>query len=216
VRAYLFDLDGTLIDHFAAIHRCYAHTLGRMGLPEPTPAQVRAAVGGGIENSLAKFIPPARFAEAIAIYREFWDRTMLERVSLMPGAKELLEGLSGRGAALGVLTNKLGSSSRLICDKLGITPLVQVVLGAHDTPWLKPQPELTRLALERLGASADECLLVGDSPFDVDAAHAGGLPAWVVTTGTHTAEQLLAAGADRVFADLWRVGEELGLALAAS
>jgi phosphoglycolate phosphatase len=216
VRAYLFDLDGTLIDHFAAIHRCYAYTLGRMGLPEPTPAQVRAAVGGGIENSLSKFIAPDRFAEAIAIYREFWDRTMLEQVYLMPGAKELLEGLHARGTAMGVLTNKLGSSSRLICDKLAITPLVKVVLGAQDTPWLKPRPELTRLAIERLGARADECLLVGDSPFDIEAAHAGGLTAWVVTTGTHSAEQLLAAGADRVFPDLWRIGEELGLALAAS
>ncbi|HZZ59533.1 MAG TPA: HAD hydrolase-like protein, partial [Opitutaceae bacterium] len=108
MRAFLFDLDGTLIDHFAAIHRCYAHTLGRMGLPEPSPAQVRAAVGGGIENSLAKFVPPGRMAEALAIYKEFWDRTMLEQVSLMPGAGELLRGLHARGAPMGVLSNKLG------------------------------------------------------------------------------------------------------------
>lgn len=211
MRAFLFDLDGTLIDHFAAIHRCYAHTLGRMGLPEPSPAQVRAAVGGGIENSLAKFVPPGRMAEALAIYKEFWDRTMLERVSLMPGAGELLRGLHARGTPMGVLSNKLGDSSRLICDRLGITPLVRFVLGAKDTPWLKPDPALTRLALERLGARPDETVLVGDSPFDMAAAAGAGLTGWMVATGTHTAAQLSGPGADRVFPDLWRMGEALGL-----
>ena len=47
-RTVLFDLDGTLLDHFAAIHRCHAYTMKRLGLPEPTLAQVHAAVGAGV------------------------------------------------------------------------------------------------------------------------------------------------------------------------
>jgi len=188
-----------LIDHFGAIHRTYAHTLGQMGLPPPTLAQVRSAVGGGIQSSLAKFLPPERLAEGLAIYREFWDRTMLQGVELMPGARELLEQLSARGAVLAVITNKLGSSSRLICDHLGISPLLQAVVGAQDTAWLKPAPEFTRHVLDLLGARADESLLIGDSPFDIAAAHAGGMPAWCVTTGTHSRAELEAAGADRIF-----------------
>jgi len=43
-RTFLFDLDGTLIDHFAAIHRAYAHTMKALGLPIPTPLEVRGAV----------------------------------------------------------------------------------------------------------------------------------------------------------------------------
>lgn len=215
MRAFLFDLDGTLIDHFEAIHGCYVHTLGRMGLPQPTLEQVRGAVGGGLESGLARFVPPGRMAEALDIYREYWDRTMLDRVSLMPGAKELLESLRAQGAALAVLSNKLGASSRLICDHLGISPLVRLVVGAKDTPWLKPDAALTRHVLERLGTAPAEAVLVGDSPFDIAAAHAADLPAWVVATGTHTAAQLEQAGADRVFPDLWRVGDALGLALGA-
>ena len=53
-RTVLFDLDGTLIDHFAAIHRSHAHTLKQLGLPVPTPAQVRAAVGGGLEQAISR------------------------------------------------------------------------------------------------------------------------------------------------------------------
>jgi phosphoglycolate phosphatase len=198
----LFDLDGTLIDHFIAIHRCYAHTLPQLGLPAPTAAQVRAAVGGGLENALRRFVPEARLPEAVAIYWAFWNDHMLEEVTAMPGALELLHGLALRGVRLGVLTNKRGDSSRLICDRLGFTPYLGSVVGAGDTAWLKPEAALTRHALSLLGAGAEGALLVGDSPYDVAAAHNGGMPCWAVSTGTHTAGELRAAGAEAVFASL--------------
>lgn len=201
-RAFLFDLDGTLIDHFEAIHRCYAYTLPRMGLPAPAPGEVRAAVGGGLENSLSRFVPPSRLAEALEIYRAYWHDTMLEGVKALPGALDLLAALNARGAKCAVLTNKLGSSSRLICDRLGFSPHLGAVVGAGDTRWLKPERELTRHALALLGADPGSALLVGDSPYDIDAAHNAGLPCWAVTTGTHTDGALRAAGADAVFADL--------------
>jgi phosphoglycolate phosphatase len=63
--------------------------------------------------------------------------------------------------------------------------------------------------VQLLGASAESCLAVGDSPFDVQAAHNGGLKAWCVTTGTHSAPQLLAAGADAVYPGLAELGRDL-------
>jgi len=47
-RTFLFDLDGTLVDAFTTIHRCYVHTLPQLGLPAPTMTEVRNAVGGGL------------------------------------------------------------------------------------------------------------------------------------------------------------------------
>ena len=208
---FLFDLDGTIVDHFKAIHRCYAYTLPRMGLPEPTPQQVRDAVGGGLENALLKFVPRERLGEALSIYREYWNRTMLDDVEAMPGGLGLLRALHARGTVLGVLTNKVGPSSRLICEKLGFSPFLKAIIGAGDTPWLKPDRLLSAHALELLGGSPDSALLVGDSPFDVDAAHNGGFPCWVVTTGTHSGEELLAAGADEVFGNLDAIASRLGV-----
>jgi HAD superfamily hydrolase (TIGR01509 family) len=208
----LFDLDGTLIDHFAAIHRSYVHTLPRLGLPAPTLAQVRAAVGGGIENAMRTFVPEARLAEALRIYRAFWDVHMLEGVKPLPGAVELLRALHARGIVCAVLTNKHGPSSRATCDFLQLTPYLSAVIGATDTPWLKPQPEFTRHALELLHAEPSTALLVGDSPYDVQAAHADGLPCWAVSTGTHTANQLRDANAEKVFSDLGELAAALGVA----
>jgi phosphoglycolate phosphatase-like HAD superfamily hydrolase len=199
---FLLDLDGTLIDHFAAIHRAYVHTMRELGHPLPTLAQVRAAVGGGLDTAIRRFVREDELAHAMSVYREYWNATMLDDVVLLPGARELLQALQARGARLAVLTNKLGTSSRLICEHLGIAGFLGAVVGAQDTPWLKPQPELTAHTLALVGGTADEAIMVGDSPFDVDTGHQSGFPAWCVTTGTHSAAELKVAGADAIFANL--------------
>lgn len=199
---FLFDLDGTLVDHFAAIHRAHSHTLRQLGLPAPSMAQVRAAVGGGVEVAVRRLVGAERTAEALAVYRPYWDATMLDDVALFAGARELLEELHASGAKLAVLTNKHGPSSRLVCDHLNLTPLLAGNFGATDTPWLKPQREFTEHALRAIGASPEVTLLVGDSPYDVETGRTGGFPCWCVTTGTHNEAELRAAGAERVFPDL--------------
>ncbi len=201
-RTVLFDLDGTLLDHLPAIHRSYVHTLPQLGLPAPTHEQVKRAIGGGLENAMLKFIPEARLAEALAIYRPFWDATMLTGADPMPGAMQLLEKLTAAGVTCAVFTNKHGPSARSVCAHLGFTPFLREVFGAKDTPWLKPEPAFSDHALEKLNAIAATTCLVGDSPWDVQAAHNAGFPCYAVTTGTHTADELRAAGADAVYDNL--------------
>jgi phosphoglycolate phosphatase len=207
----LFDLDGTLIDHFAAIHRAHTHTMTTLGLPAPSMEQVHRAVGGGVEVAIERLVGRERLAAAIPIYREFWERTMLDGVEFMPGGRELVEALHARGTKIGIFTNKLGTSSRAVCDHLGITPLLGAIVGAKDTPWLKPQAEFAAHILEKLDAQPATTLLVGDSPYDVQGAHNGGFPCWAVTTGTHTAEELRAAGADAIYPDLITLRVALGV-----
>lgn len=205
-RTVLFDLDGTLLDHLPAIHRSYVHTLPKLGLPAPTREQVRRAIGGGLENAMLKFIPETRLAEALAIYRPFWDATMLSGADPMPGAMELLERLTAAGVTCAVFTNKHGPSARSVCAHLGFTPFLREVFGAKDTPWLKPEPAFSAHALEKLGAEAATTCLVGDSPWDVQAARNAGFPCFAVTTGTHTGEELRTAGAEAVYDTLAALG----------
>lgn len=208
----LFDLDGTLIDHFKAIHRCHTHAMTRLGLPAPTMTQVRAAVGGGVELAVERLVGPQLKAAALAIYRPHWNATMLEDVELLPGARELLAALRSRGAKTAVFTNKHGPSSRTVCAHLGLAPLLDGNFGATDTPWLKPDLAFTTHVLAQLGAAAGTTLLVGDSPFDVQTAATAGLAFIGVTTGTHNEAELRAAGATRVCPGLSEVARELGLA----
>jgi len=202
-RTVLLDLDGTLIDHLKAIHRSYCHMLPQLGYPAPTMEEVRRAIGGGLENAMRKFIPEERLQEGLAIYRPYWDRTMLDDPELMAGGRELLEWLNERGVICGVFTNKHGPSGRAVCEHLGVAGLLQGIYGAKDTPWVKPQPEFAAHVLKELRGEAASTLMIGDSPFDVEAARNGGFAdCWCVTTGTHSEEELRAAGATVVLSGL--------------
>jgi phosphoglycolate phosphatase len=208
----LFDLDGTLIDHFEAIHRTHTETMIHFGLPPPTLEQVRNVVGGGLELAVRRLFGPGHAAlveQAVPVFRSFWPKHLYVGVKILPGARELLTHLHSRNVRCAVFTNKLGTSARELCDHLDLTPLLAGVFGAMDTPWLKPQREFAEHVLKVLGATATTTLLVGDSPYDVQAAHNAGFPCWCVTTGTHGREELVAAGADRVCVDLATVQRDL-------
>lgn len=210
-RTVFFDLDGTLlIEHLPAIHRSYCHTLPQMGLPAPSYEEVKRAIGGGLPRAMSRFVPADRVEEALAIYRPHGDATMLEGVELMPGARELLEGLRKRSVQVGVFTNKHGPSARKLCDHLEISELLADVVGAGDTEWLKPEPKFAAWTLARLGAEAEHTCLVGDSPFDVEVAQRSAMGFVGVTTGTHSEAQLREAGAEVVVVGLPEVAAHWG------
>jgi phosphoglycolate phosphatase len=213
----LFDLDGTLLDHFGAIYASHAYMLKKLGLPTPTMAQVHRAVGGGFEVAVKRMLGPGNQAllpRAIEIYREAWAKNMFNDVTLLPGARELLAALKVRGVRCGVFTNKHGPSARDVCQHLGIMPLLDGVFGAFDTPWLKPEREFAEYALNKLGAEPATTCLIGDSTYDVEAARNGGFSCFCVVTGTHDGERLRAAGAAGVHDDLIELARaEFGLEL---
>jgi len=195
----LFDLDGTLLDHFSAIHRAHSHVRLHYGLPVATRDEVMRAIGGGLPEALKKTLGADHahlLEEAIPVYRAYWDRTMLDDAALFPGALELVRDLHAAGAQVAVFTNKHGPSARRVCSHLGLDPYLSGVFGATDTPWLKPELEFTAHVLEKLSATATTTALVGDSPWDVEAALQAKLGGcFAVTTGTHTATELVAHGA---------------------
>jgi phosphoglycolate phosphatase len=198
----LLDLDGTLVDAFTTIHRAYCHVLPLFGRSAPTLAEVRRAVGGGLENAMRQFLPDELVPAAVREHIAHTERILLDDVTLLPGALELVRERAVAGVTVAAFTNKRGDHARRICAHLGLSPHLRGVYGAKDTPWLKPQPEFATHALTALGADPVSTLLVGDSPFDVQAARNGGFPCWAVTTGTHEAEPLREAGAERIFGGL--------------
>lgn len=208
-RTVLLDLDGTIVDAFTTIHRSYVHTLPQFGRPAPTMAEVRRAVGGGLASAMEQFLPADLVPAAMKVHVAYSQQILLEDVTLLPGALELVRTLHARGVTLAVYTNKHGDSSRRICAHLGLTPFLTGIYGAGDTPWLKPEPEFAAHVFKALNAEPATTLLIGDSPFDVAAAHNAGFTCWAVATGTHTAEQLTAAKADRVFAELTTLDQAL-------
>jgi phosphoglycolate phosphatase len=214
-RTVLFDLDGTLVDQFAAIHRTHVETRAHFGLSAPTPDEVRRAIGGGLEHALSKIWHGEHeelIPEAVVVYRQLWPKNIYYELKLMPGARELLEALRARGVQSAVLTNKHAPSAREIMAHLGVKEFFSGIFGSGDTEWLKPQIEFTQFVLKKLGADVATSCLIGDSTYDVETGKNAKLKTFCVTTGTHSAEELKEVNADGVFANLTELGRaELGV-----
>jgi len=202
VKAVLFDLDGTLVDNFVAIHACYSEAATRLGQVPHSYDTVRKAIGGSVPITLAKLLPAELVPAAVDHYREAFGRRWHEGLAALPGAEAVLAALSGCGIRCAVFTNKNGLRSRQICDHLGLSPYLAFVLGTGDIPGRKPEPAFSQAALDRLGLPVAEVCLVGDSPYDLDAARAISMTCYTVATGSHDAADLAAAGADGVYPDL--------------
>ncbi len=217
--AVLYDLDGTLVDHFTAIHKAINFAEKQLGQPLSPYAKVRATVGGSIEVTLSRLIGPELAPRAIPLFHQRLAEIMFDDLHPMAGAAWLLRELHARGMRQAVLTNKTGEAARAVLNHLGWLPWLELVLGTKDTPWRKPMPEFTQHILNELQVPADRALLIGDSPFDIDAAASVKMHCRMVATGSHTIEQLRAhqPPPDAVFANLVDLGvATFGLAAASA
>jgi phosphoglycolate phosphatase len=185
-RAVLFDLDGTLIDSVPDITLAVADLLKTEGLAPVTEPQVRAMVGHGVQMLVKRafaFYGRDLEGDALAAMTErmlgIYPRHLIGRTVLMPGAREALDALAAAGRRLAVVTNKPESFVAEILSHLGIAERFALIAGdrpleAGGRPALrpKPAPDLLLHALDQLGATPAETVMVGDSGADIQSAKA--------------------------------------------
>lgn len=194
--AVVFDLDGTLLDSYAAIHASVAFVQRGFGVPEWTLEETRRRVGRGVEVLMAEAVGTSHAADGVRLFSESYAASGPEATKLLPGADEVTRALRERGVRLAVASNKPGVFSRQLLSHFGILDRFGVVHGPDDGFPPKPAPHMVFMALALLGVPATEALYVGDMPIDVLTARAAELTVAAVPTGSATAEELSAAGPD--------------------
>ena len=187
----LFDLDGTLVDSGAMILASFQHATRTVLSREIPEHELLSAVGGPGLREQMEAIDPARVEELIEVYSAH-NAGLHDELQPCVGILDALAKLSAEGRRLAVVTAKRRTTLALAFEVLPeLRRFFDVTVGAEDTTRHKPNPDPLLLALERLGASADDAVYVGDSPFDIQAAKAAQVGSVAVTWGRiHSRERL--------------------------
>ncbi len=217
--AVIWDVDGTLVDtaelHFAAWERMAAEmgrTFGRDDF---------AATFGRRNPEIIRFLFQTEFTDAevldIGERKETYYRAAAESgVDLLPGVRDLLEGLHARRVRQAVGSSAPRGNLDLILRITGSRPYFDAIVGMEDTHRGKPDPEVFLVAARKLGVPPARCVVLEDAVAGVEAARAGGMKCVAVTfVGHHSDASLKAAGADRVVKSFTEVTADDVLALLA-
>jgi phosphoglycolate phosphatase len=194
VRGVIFDLDGTLIDSYAAIAASLNHARSGFGLP-PLPAdEVRRHVGRGLEALLSELVGPQRVAEGLARFREHYARVYPDATFVLPGVRPTLARLRAAGLALGVASNKPARFGEAILEGLGLRHHFGCVLGPDRVGATKPDPAMLHACLRCLALTPERALYVGDMVLDVATAAEAGVAVVLVPGGSSGVDELRATG----------------------
>lgn len=184
VTTVIWDLDDTLVDSFAARLAATHHTLTSAGITDPTAETFMADLRGSpIDKALADLeAREGKQLDLITTFRyTYWDKGP-ELVRLYPGVEEVLQHLVSLQVKQGIVTSKRrnfdfhgkAAGASLELKELGITEMFAALIGFEDVSAPKPDPEGMRQALERLGSTPGETIVVGDSLNDILSAKAAG------------------------------------------
>lgn len=214
LKAVLFDLDDTLYDHqhgcraaltalyerypcfqqqpFAQLERQHSDLLEHYHLSvlsgEMTIDQARFARFSDLLTIYAGLTAP--IDELLTLYREIY----LASEQIVSEAITLLERLRASGLKIGLVTNNRVNEQMGKVERLKLAPLIDVLIISESAGFAKPDPRIFALALEQLGCTADEVIMVGDSwSADVQGAHAAGIRAvWLNRNGRACPDATLA------------------------
>ena len=194
-RLVVFDLDGTLIDSRPDIAAAVNLALADHGQPPWADEDIEPMIGEGarnlIERAIAGRLPEGRLEAVLAAYNGHYGRHRSERTRVYPGVLDGLARLSG--VARAIATNKPAGLARAIAADLGLSPLIDLVLGDGDVGERKPDPAMLDRAMTRLGGHRESTLYVGDSPIDVETARRAQVPLCLVGWGYKRGEDPPAA-----------------------
>ena len=195
----IFDLDGTLLNTIDDLADTGNHVCTLHGWPTHSVDAFKLMVGNGIPKLVERFAPQGTSQEVLdQAFQEFMDWYGVhkeDKTAPYAGMPEVTKALREAGVSIAVLSNKADVMAGPVVEHYypGIFPVVQGALPGLPT---KPDPTLLHKLMDRLGATREDTLFVGDSNVDIRTAKNGGLTGCGVLWGFRSREELEAAGAD--------------------
>jgi phosphoglycolate phosphatase len=187
--AYLFDVDGTLVDSAADICGAIQLVLSTTRQHGVTDQFLRRYIGRHLLDLFQDLMPELgreQIDQMIADYRRIYLARNHGSTRAYPGVRETLAVLPGRKSTA---TTKGTPTTRVVLETFGLLPYFQHVQGTDGFP-AKPEPDVIFASLKGLGAAPEDCLLVGDAPSDMEAGRRAGVRTCAVLWGYGQREDL--------------------------
>ena len=187
VRAVILDVDGTLIHSNDAHAQAFLDAAGELGLEVPPFEEVRRRIGMGGD----KLIPEVwgfekespRGEELDGRKGEIFRERYLPELEPTRGARALLHRLRDDGMKLVVATSASRKDLGGLLERVGVRDLIQDATSASEVEESKPDPDVVQAALDDAGFPAEEVVMLGDTPYDVEAATRAGVRIVAVRSG---------------------------------
>jgi HAD superfamily hydrolase (TIGR01509 family) len=213
---FIFDVEGTLVDAVMPTLRCWRQTLAAFGY-ELTLADLHACSGMDGSAMLAQLLPdvPKRVREEVIKRQDARYRgEYLRHLAAFRGIRALFEELKRQNRRVALVTDGRKDALQHNLDLTGAEDLVDACVCGDDVRHGKPDPGLVQLAQRRLGAGRRPAVLIGDTPFDAEAARRAGMRAVGVLTGHFSVGVLREAGCAAVFRDIAALHAALAVPMA--
>jgi pyrophosphatase PpaX len=181
-QAVVFDLDGTVVDSVELIILSFQHAIREVLGREISREESIAWVGRPLHEQMVLF-SPEHADELVQVYREWNHREHDRMLKLYDGILQLLDSLNHAGVKIGLVTSKSRFTTQMAFDLTGIEAYFDASVCSDESTGNKPSPDPIFTCLEQLGVEPAEAAYVGDSPADIQAAHAAGVEALAVTWG---------------------------------
>jgi 2,3-diketo-5-methylthio-1-phosphopentane phosphatase/HAD superfamily hydrolase (TIGR01509 family) len=202
IRGIIFDLDGTLIEAYEAIHIGLNEALRAYGKGDIPFKDLRSYLKADLEATLAVFFSPEEVPKVIPIMRKKYEEVYLAKTHFLDGAAEILEALHSNGILLGVASNKFGRFSRGALNHLGVAHLFRAVIGAGDVPRNKPFPDMLHSVLKAMDLPPENVVFVGDTLTDIETGKQAGVDVYALPTGYDSKKELARGRPKRILGNL--------------
>ncbi|PHS18796.1 MAG: phosphoglycolate phosphatase [Kangiella sp.] len=197
-KAFLFDLDGTLVDSEPDLTDSISITFNQLGLETPNQEKVKSWIGNGVDKLLHRALTNS--VDGVAGDDQFWSARKIffdaylkqsgKLSKLYPGVNEILEYLKQNKIPMACITNKNRAFTLPLLQMLKIDSYFEIVVCGDDLSNKKPHPEPLLYAANKLGIENEFCAMVGDSVNDIKAAQAANMQMICVDYGYNQGQDL--------------------------
>lgn len=191
VETVLFDVDGTLIDSNGAHAESWAQAFRAHGI-ETDAGRIRPLIGMGGDKlipAIAEVADDSPKGKAIAKRKKEIFARLLPGLQPTRGARELLGLLTAQRLNLAVATSAEAREMRALLERAGVSDLIPERTSKDDAEQSKPDPDIVHAALRKADAEPDSTVLVGDTPYDIEAGSRAGVRTVALRCGGHWSDR---------------------------